>query len=250
MMVAYDKLASVYQWLVPDGLLAPGGAVAAFDPVVSILPEGGRVLDCAAGTGQLAVGLAARGFDVVATDASMAMIERTRALADHHGVTLQAAVCAWEDLARVVEGRFGAVFRVGNSLTHAGGQVRRRAALAQMAALLRAGALLAVTSRNWERLRNQRPGLEIDEHLTHRAGRSGLVVRAWSLPEVWEAPHHLEVAVVVLARDEVETTQERLTFWPFTYPALTNDLQAVGLTPPPRRTRPMSIAIWLRHVDR
>jgi 2-polyprenyl-3-methyl-5-hydroxy-6-metoxy-1,4-benzoquinol methylase len=63
---AYDALASVYEWFVPDELLEPAGAVAAFAPVVAELPAGGRVLDCAAGTGQLAVGLALRGFDVTA----------------------------------------------------------------------------------------------------------------------------------------------------------------------------------------
>ena len=36
-----------------------------------------RVLDCACGTGQLAGGLASLGLDVVATDASLAMVCRT-----------------------------------------------------------------------------------------------------------------------------------------------------------------------------
>lgn len=40
-------------------------------------PADGRVLDCAAGTGQLAVGLAARGLTVVASNASPVMVERT-----------------------------------------------------------------------------------------------------------------------------------------------------------------------------
>ncbi|HEX2027709.1 MAG TPA: class I SAM-dependent methyltransferase [Nitriliruptorales bacterium] len=170
-MVEYEALSSVYEWLVPDALLQPDGAVAAFEQVVSILPPRGRILDCASGTGQLAVGLAARGFDVLASDASEAMIQRTQTLADQYGVALTAVVCAWEDLSRVVEGPFDAVFCVGNSLTHADGQPGRRAALAQMAAVLRDGGLLAITSRNWERLREQRPGLEIDDRLTHRAGR-------------------------------------------------------------------------------
>jgi 2-polyprenyl-3-methyl-5-hydroxy-6-metoxy-1,4-benzoquinol methylase len=70
--VAYDGLADVYEWLVPDALLTPEGTVAAFGGSVS-LPRGGRVLDCACGIGQLAVGLALCGFDVVASDASPAM---------------------------------------------------------------------------------------------------------------------------------------------------------------------------------
>jgi hypothetical protein len=51
----------VYDWLVPDALLTPDGSLAAFSELVDGLEPGGRVLDCAAGTGQLAVGLALAG---------------------------------------------------------------------------------------------------------------------------------------------------------------------------------------------
>lgn len=231
-MVAYDELASVYDWLVPDALMEPEGAVAAFDAVVERIPSGGRVLDCAAGTGQLAVGLARRGFDVVASDASPGMVGRTRMLADRHGVDVAAVVCAWDDLPEVIAGPFDAVLCVGNSLTHAAGQAGRRSALAAMAAVLADGGLVAVTSRNWERLRQRRRGLDFAEHLTYRNGRAGLAVHAWTLPEAWDAPHHLEVAVAGIDGDRVSTVvTERLTFWPFTHRALDDDLRHAGLTP-------------------
>lgn len=229
-MTAYDELASVYDWLVPDALLEPAGAVAAFGGAVSQLPAGARVLDCACGTGQLAVGLAAHGFDVVASDASAGMVARTRALAVAHGVDLQTVVCAWADLRGAVSGPFDAVFCVGNSLTHAEGATGRRTALAAMAGVLAPGGLLHVTSRNWERLRAQRPGLDIATELTRRTGRAGLAIRAWSLPDAWDAPHHLEVAVAELdGQQVVGVVSERLTFWPFTRGQLLCELRACGL---------------------
>ncbi len=79
-MPAYADLASVYEFLTPEPLLTPEGNVAAFAPWIDALPAGARVLDCAAGVGLLAVGLALRGFDVEASDASPEMVERTRAL--------------------------------------------------------------------------------------------------------------------------------------------------------------------------
>lgn len=231
-MTAYDALASVYDWLVPDALVAPDGAAAAFGDVVSELPAGARVLDCACGTGQLAVGLAARGFDVVASDASAGMVERTRTLAEAHGVRLRAIVCAWEDLRAAVDGPFDAVLCVGNSLTHAEGAAGRRSALAAMAGVLVPGGLLAVTSRNWERLRERRPGLDVADQLTYRGGRAGLAIRVWTLPDAWEAPHHLEVAVAELdGQHVVAVVSEHLTFWPFTHPQLTDELRAAGLEP-------------------
>jgi SAM-dependent methyltransferase len=231
-VTTYDELASVYDWLVPDVLLEPDGAVAAFGDAIGELPAGASVLDCACGTGQLAVGLAARGFDVVASDASAGMVERTRALADAHDVELRTVVCSWADLREAVRGPFEAVFCVGNSLSHAEGAAERRAALAAMADVLAPGGLLEVTSRNWERLRARRLGLDIADELTWRAGRAGLAIRAWSLPHAWDAPHRVEVAVAELdGHRVVDVISEHLTFWPFTHDELTAELRAAGLEP-------------------
>jgi SAM-dependent methyltransferase len=226
----YDELAHVYDWLVPDALLTPAGSAEAFAMVTGHLRPGARVLDCAAGTGQLAVGLALSGFDVTATDASGAMVERTRSLARAHDVDVHAERCSWDELGeREWAASFDAVFCVGNSLTHASGAAARRAAVAAMAGVLREDGLLAVTSRNWERLRAARSGLEVADRLVERGGRRGLVLRAWTIPEAWDAGHGLEVAVAVLDGAAVETRSERLEFWPFTHDDLDGDLRAAGL---------------------
>jgi SAM-dependent methyltransferase len=230
---SYDTLAEVYEWLVPEPLLTPSGAVEAFAAVVDRLDPGARVLDCAAGTGQLAVGLALRGHDVVATDASAGMIARTRALAAGHGVDLSAVVSDWESLpGQGWQGAFDAVFCVGNSITHAGPTPRRRAALAAMAGVLRAGGLLVVTSRNWDLVRAQGSGLQVAERLVERGGDRALVIYCWTLPDREERALHADVAVSLIADDgTVITHQERLTGWPFSHAQLDADLRAAGLTP-------------------
>jgi SAM-dependent methyltransferase len=229
----YGTLAGVYDWLLPDALLAPEGSVAAFAPVVDELDGGARVLDCAAGTGQLAVGLALRGFKVVATDASSAMIQRTRKLADRHRVDLEAMTCPWSQLDRHGwEHAFDAVFCVGNSLTHATGSAGRRAALAAMRGVLRDGGLLVVTSRNWEQLRAARPRLQLADRLIERDGRHGLVIHCWTIPDAWDKPHHLDLAVAIFDQTgEVTTVVERLAFSPCTHQMLDADLRAAGMTP-------------------
>jgi SAM-dependent methyltransferase len=201
---AYDTLADVYDWLVPEALLEPEGSAAAFDPVLEELPAGARVLDCACGTGTLAAGLALRGFDVTASDASPEMVARTRALG------VRAEVRRWEELEG---GPYDAVFCVGNSITHA---LDRRAAFAGMRRVMRDGGLLAVTSRTWERPQ------EAGEEVVERHGRRARVTRTW---------HPGELEVTVTFEDDGTTYTERLRHWPFTHGELQDDLLASGFTP-------------------
>lgn len=206
----YDSLADVYDWLVPEALLEPEGSAEAFAPVIAELPSGARVLDCACGTGTLAVGLALRGFAVSASDASQGMVARTRALAAKHGVRLDAATRVWEELDG---GPYDAVFCVGNSITHA---CDRRAALAAMRGVLRDDGLLALTSRTWERPQ------EAGEELVERHGRRARVTRTW---------HPGELGVAVTFEDDGTTHAERLRYWPFTHEELQDDLLHAGFTP-------------------
>ena len=229
----YEELAQVYEFLIPEGLAEPEDAAAAFAGVLAELPPRARVLDCAAGTGELAVGLALRGFEVAATDASEPMLARARALAETRGVELETHVRSWSSLADSGwDARFDAVLCIGNSLAHAGGVEQRRRALAAMAGVLAPGGLLVLTSRNWEWVRARRSRLEVEDRLVERGGRRAVVVRSWWLREAWEEPHGLEVAVALIGdAGEVETIAELLAFWPFTERDLEADLRAAGLEP-------------------
>ena len=230
-MPSYDTLAAVYEWLVPEPLLTPQGAARAFASVIDTIPAGARILDCACGTGQLAVGLAQRGYDVVATDASAAMVDRTSALAADHGVAVPAVTCEWEALVHQGwETSFDAVFCVGNSITHAGPTPRRRAALSAMASVLRDGGVLAVTSRNWDLVRAKGSGIQVADRLIQRDGRRALVIYGWTLPDRSESAFYVDVAVALLAEGGAVTTyQERLECWLFSHDDLDADLRAAGL---------------------
>ena len=194
-------LVAVYEQLTPAALRTPEGNVAAFAAVIDALPPGARVLDAACGIGLLATGLALRGFRTEATDASPGMVARTRA-------TRRKAPRGVAGRRLRVGGpppgpRFDAVFCVGNSIGHAR---ERRAALQALAATLKPGGALVLTSRNWERERAL--GSRIDG--TH----------TWEIPPRWDAPHTVTVAVGAVS--------ERLTYWPFTEQQLREDLSAVG----------------------
>jgi SAM-dependent methyltransferase len=226
----YDTIAGVYDFFVPDAVLTPQAGADAFAAHVE---PGARVLDCACGTGTLAVGLALRGCAVAATDASEAMVARTARLARQYDAEVEVSLCAWDELpARGWDTRFDVVFCVGNSLPHAVGGAGRRAALRAMAGTLRPGGLLVVTSRTWEQVRAAGSRLQVADQLVVRDGRRGLPIYSWTIPDAWEQPHFFDVAVALLADDGAVTThRERFAFWPFTEDELRADMRAAGLEP-------------------
>ena len=218
------------------------GAAAAFEEVLDAVPPGGQVLDCAAGIGQLAVGLTLRGYDVVATDLSPCMVERTRELARQHRVAVHAEVLAWDELEHFDRRPFDCVFCVGNSLAHADGRRGRRSALSGMRSQLRAQGVLAVTSRNWELVRLLGSGLQMPDRLVVRDRVPGIVVYGWAIPDHWALPHYVDVGVALLHDDSVTAHAARLSYWPFTVEELRQDLEACGFA--------LGVSTYAPEVDR
>ncbi|WGY04660.1 class I SAM-dependent methyltransferase [Nocardioides sp. QY071] len=230
-MTGYDALGEVYEWLISDARLSPAEFVASFDDVIDPLPPNAHALDCSCGTGQLAVGLAGRGLQVVATDASETMVRRTAELAEKFGASVRTLRAHWHELPdHLDDGTFDVVFCVGNSLAHAAGAGGRVAALESMARLLRPGGRLVLTSRTWELVRARGSRLDIGDRLVHRDGRDALVVYRWDIAPRWEDEHHIEIAIAqVDAAGPVLVSSELLSCWPFRYDELEAELHRVGL---------------------
>ncbi len=227
----YEVLADVYDWLVPDEKTTPSGSAAAYADVVASVRQGGRVLDCASGTGTLAVGLAELGLEVVASDASPQMVRRTEDLSAAHGHPLTALVARWDELPQRVPGEtFDLVFCVGNSLGHAEGEAARLTALTAMKQMLAPKGRLVLASRNWELVRALGTRTDVSRRLIHRRGHDAVVVYSWRLPERWEDEHHLEISVAVLEPGgAIRTHTEVLSLWPYRHQVLLEHLQSLGL---------------------
>lgn len=135
-----------------------------------------RVLDVACGTGQHALALADRGYQVVGTDLSAPMIERARHAAPA-GAHIRFDVAGFGEQAttvhtlraRAASGAapcgcglrvgtgFDAVLCLGNSLPHALNAEDLRATLADFAAVLQSsGGVLVLQNRNFERVMARR----------------------------------------------------------------------------------------------
>ncbi|MFF0510196.1 class I SAM-dependent methyltransferase [Streptomyces sp. Tu 4128] len=232
-MAGYGALSDVYEWLIGDDRLTPAKAAAVYcTDVVGSLPPNVRVLDCACGTGQLAVGLASLGLDVVAADASHGMVRRTEKAASEQGVSLRALRASWEELPDHMEdSTFDLVFCVGNSLGHAEGTAGRLTALEAMSRLLNPGGRLVLHSRNWELVRSAGSRVDVRDRLVRRHDRDAVVSYHWQIEQRWEQEHFLEIVVAQIEPDgAVRACSERLSIWPYRYEDLVAQLRSVGLT--------------------
>lgn len=121
-----------------------------------------RVLDAACGSGQHAIALARRGFQVVGADLSAPMVARARENAAAAGVDDATFVVAGlGELAAIArpagsEAPFDALLCLGNSLPHLLSAEAVAGALDDFAAVLRPGGILVIQNRNLDRVWTRR----------------------------------------------------------------------------------------------
>jgi glycine/sarcosine N-methyltransferase len=115
-----------------------------------------RVLDVACGTGQHAIALAQRGYEVLGADVSAGMIGRARKKAEAAGVTARFVQGGFGALGAVVSEPFDAVLCLGNSLPSVLGEEELLNALKDMAEVLVPGGVLFVQNLNYGRVWRRR----------------------------------------------------------------------------------------------
>lgn len=95
----WDRVAGLYDWVEFTNRRVNSAAVVR---VARLVPEGARVLDCAAGTGRFALAAARRADSVLCTDLSQAMLSRAEKKARKQGLS---NICfAVRDLTALPEG--------------------------------------------------------------------------------------------------------------------------------------------------
>ena len=84
--------------------------------LLSLLPENGRVLDVACGTGRHSLDIASNGHSVTGFDSSETMIQFAKGLALERQVPVEFLVADMMDINHVAKSEFDLVFCLGNSL--------------------------------------------------------------------------------------------------------------------------------------
>lgn len=159
----YDGLAAIYHLIYPDWEAARRNQARIFAELLAAegLAPGAELLDCAAGIGTQALGLAEAGYRVTATDASPAALRRLAREARALQLHLPARACDIRDLAAMVRNPRDAALAVDNALPHFLSDHQLILALRAIAACLRPGGLLLLSMRDYDGfLDDERPHRE------------------------------------------------------------------------------------------
>jgi glycine/sarcosine N-methyltransferase len=164
------------------------------------------VLDCSAGIGTQAIGLALRGHEVHATDLSPRAIERARKEAERFGVQMTFGIADFRSLRERVSGVFDVVISCDNSLPHLLTDEDLLLAAHNIGSRLREGGLLLASIRDYDSVLEEQPTATTPSIVDAPEGRR-IYFQAWDWADdgrtytvhlflvsdsggAWETHHH------------------------------------------------------------
>jgi SAM-dependent methyltransferase len=177
----YDALAPYYHFIYADW---EGSIERQSNGLATVLgefgvPPGARILDAAAGIGTQTIGLAARGFDVTASDLSSAALRRLEREAERRRLAIRTTVADFRDLGAVCSDAFAAVIACDNAISHllTDGEIEQ--AFVQCHHCLSPGGVLLVSIRDYAAIERKSPDIR-----PYGARSEG--DRRYTVEQVWE----------------------------------------------------------------
>jgi SAM-dependent methyltransferase len=225
----YDAFAEDYDWLFSDTMLSGEPQYESLRHVLDSLPPRGNILDCACGTGILALALSRYGHKVVGTDASEGMIRAARARAEAHGLGVPFHVCPWERLPKECDRKFDLALCCGNSIGHCRDSAEMVRSLRGIHSVLNVGGRLVLDTRNWAKLLAERT------RYTHfgprsRDGKRCVPIYIWNFPKRTNEPIQVEVLLPIEHEGKVDLHVHPIVCHPFTLQQLQTCLAEAGFS--------------------
>lgn len=186
-----------------------------------------RILDAACGIGTQAIGLAIHGHDVIGSDISAPALKRARQEAARFSVKLPTHVADMRSLAATISDQFDAVIVGGNAFAHFLTQDDLEIAVREVAAATRSGGLIVASTRDYEKLIEERP--QIMSFRVIDGERRRVVFQVWD----WDSTgstYDLTQYLVLHNDNGVETLAFKSRIRAITRNALTAALVASGLS--------------------
>jgi glycine/sarcosine N-methyltransferase len=222
----YDDLADSYHLIYPDW----GREVRRQGEVLDRLiraqmgSETLSILDCSAGIGTQAIGLALFGHEVTATDISSRAIERATREAQAFGVSITFGVADFRSLSQQVAGEFDVVISCDNSLPHLLADDELLLAAQNILSKLREDGLFLASIRDYDQILRERPSATMPS-MSDSPGGKRIYFQVWEWADDgrtytihlflvtgsggrWEVQHHQTRYRAVLRAELTEILQE------------------------------------------
>lgn len=151
-MGVYDDIAEVYHLVYEDWDEAIRRQAAMLDAIVTgeLGPGPHAILDVSCGIGTQALGLAALGHHLTASDVSVAAVDRARREADARGLAITFRYGDMRSVAEVHDGRYDVVLSADNSVPHLLSDADILEACSAFFERLRPGGMVVVTVRDYQ----------------------------------------------------------------------------------------------------
>ena len=172
----YNDLASFYHLLYPDWEASAAEQAAALDSIIRDYcgADVRTILDAACGIGTQSLGLAARGYQVTASDISPEAVARARTAAAQHGLSLTVHVADMRTLQQVHQHQFDVVVACDNAIPHLLSDADILEALRQFYQCTRPGGGCILSVRDYAAM--QRGGVQFVPRLTHVTPQGRIVL--------------------------------------------------------------------------
>jgi SAM-dependent methyltransferase len=181
----YDQLAPYYHLIFEDWQASIDRQSRQLDAVIQAEwgPSVHKVLDAAAGIGTQALGLAARGYQVMASDLSPVAIARARSEAQSRGLSLAVATADLRELSKT-HGQFDLVIACDNAIPHLLSDEDTLKAFRECYQCLHAGGGCLISVRDYGA---PGTGSEIQPYGVRRTtGGRYVLFQVWD----WDGPHY------------------------------------------------------------
>jgi SAM-dependent methyltransferase len=232
-----DEVRDFYNALADDYHLIFADWEASIERQMSVLgaliadqlgPGAEDVLDCACGIGTQAIGLARLGHRVHATDLSPRAVARLGRELEQRGLTAETGVADLRTLDTDVAGDFDVVLALDNALPHLPDLADLDRAVAEMAKKLRPGGLFMVSTRDYDRLRVERPRADLPRPIDGPDGRR-ITFQVWDWAEDG-ASYRLQQFIVRAERSGWRSDCYESRYTAFTCADLNGAAERNGLT--------------------